>query len=317
MNISGNVIISVAMGQFLEVRNAVEFAGTARKIGITEDIIVVVSPDANTEFIQTLLKYDIIVFTSEVFCKSIHGTITNTIRVFTTDCSFINSTSVAISNQTEEISPENKMSPSEVSSINMLRYYVYQNLVVQYSSNSLVFLSDFKDVLFQSNPFNFKLDEWYPHNQLVMFLESHPNMIINRQPSNKGWILDCYGDKGLNLIGSNTVSCSGNTMGTRDAMIGYVVLMLKQLDPVVRYRMSGSKMPTKDTCTDLGKDQGFHNWLLYARILDKYMNVKVYQQGEGAVNVIGGFYGDKKLLKFHLNEWKVLQGVAPYQVICN
>ena len=55
-------------------------------------------------------------------------------------------------------------------------------------------------------------------------------------------------------------------------------------------------------------DQGFHNWLVYSGQLDKYMDIKVYQQGEGPVNTVGAFFGERALLKFDLKTWKVLQG---------
>jgi hypothetical protein len=41
---------------------------------------------------------------------------------------------------------------------------------------------------------------------------------------NSGWIRGCYGEAGLQKIGSNTVSCSGVTLGTRNAIIAYVSL---------------------------------------------------------------------------------------------
>jgi hypothetical protein len=78
------------------------------------------------------------------------------------------------------------------------------------------------------------------------------------------------------------------------------------LDPRVRYGRNTTK--TNQNCISLGMDQGFHNWLVYSGQLDKYMDIKVYQQGEGPVNTVGAFFGERALLKFDLETWKVLQG---------
>jgi hypothetical protein len=56
----------------------------------------------------------------------------------------------------------------------------------------------------------------------VVFQEAYPNKVIYRCVFNGGWISNCYGEEGLRKVGSNTVSCSGVTMGTRDAILAYV-----------------------------------------------------------------------------------------------
>ena len=47
------------------------------------------------------------------------------------------------------------------------------------------------------------------------------------------------------------------------------------------------------------------------------MDLKIYQQGEGPVNTVGAFYGDRAVLKFSLEEWKILRGTAPQKYIHN
>jgi hypothetical protein len=65
-------------------------------------------------------------------------------------------------------------------------------------------------------------------------------------------------------------------------------------------------------------DQGFHNWLVYSGQLDKYIDIKVYQQGEGPVNTVGAFFpGERALLKFNLTEWKILRGQVPDRYFYN
>ncbi len=46
--------------------------------------------------------------------------------------------------------------------------------------------------------------------------------MIYRCQYNGGWIQNCYGDKALELVGSNPVSCSGVSLGSRNAIIVYV-----------------------------------------------------------------------------------------------
>ena len=56
-------------------------------------------------------------------------------------------------------------------------------------------------------------------------------------------------------------------------------------------------------------DQGFHNYLLYGGALNKVLRVKVFQQGEGAVNTVGAFFqGKRALIKRSLADWQVLAG---------
>lgn len=64
-------------------------------------------------------------------------------------------------------------------------------------------------------------------------------------------------------------------------------------------------------------DQGFHNWLVYSGQLDKYMDLKIYQQGEGPVNTVGSFFGQRAILKFSLTDWKVLKGESPNKFFYN
>jgi hypothetical protein len=50
--------------------------------------------------------------------------------------------------------------------------------------------------------------------------------VIDRCVFNAGWIENCYGLEALKKIGTNTVSCSGVSFGTKDAVMVYVSLLL-------------------------------------------------------------------------------------------
>lgn len=91
--------------------------------------------------------------------------------------------------------------------------------------------------------------------------------------------------------------------------------MVQQLNPQVRYGKGTTK--SNDACVTGGMDQGFHNWLLYTGELEKYMDLKIFQQGEGPVNTIGSFFGQRIILKIPLTEWGVMKGAKGSQMIYN
>ncbi len=97
--------------------------------------------------------------------------------------------------------------------------------------------------------------------------------------------------------------------------------MIIQLIPEVRYpgiELSDS-MRGPGCYNALGVDQGFHNWLLYSGQLAKYLDVRIFQQGEGPVNTLGGLFGkyNKEMLGLSLTEMKILRGATPNKIIYN
>lgn len=94
-------------------------------------------------------------------------------------------------------------------------------------------------------------------------------------------------------------------------------MIVEQADPKVRLATVGGNLTDNSKCMMFGVDQGFHNLLLYSGKFADIMNVKLFQQGEGIVNTVGGFYGEKKLLKAQLSDWKILRGESPFKYIYN
>lgn len=74
---------------------------------------------------------------------------------------------------------------------------------------------------------------------------------------------------------------------------------------------------TNKKCWGLGFDQAVHNYLLYTGLLTQLMNVKVFPQGEGPVNTLGGFFGDAKILRASLAEWKIIRGEEAFKYVYN
>lgn len=113
--------------------------------------------------------------------------------------------------------------------------------------------------------------------------------------------------------------------------------MVRQLDPAVRYERfsqlnssdssfsvtspassSSTPPPTNNKgCISLGMDQGFHNWLLYSGQLDRYLDIRIFPQGEGPVNTVGAFFGERAVVKLPLTVWGVLKGEPPHQAFYN
>jgi hypothetical protein len=189
---SDQAIFSCAFATTYMARDATFFAGTARKSGFTGDIVVAVLPKSNPAFLDKLKEYNVSVYTVPIECSG-----RSDVR-----CKF------------------NGVADFPVT---LSRYYAYQAWASKYPQNAYIMISDFRDVIFQSNPFKNKIADWGPTNfDLVLFQEAHPNRVINRCPHTGGYTLGCYGKEAYRRVGSNIISSSGIVFGTRDAIIVYV-----------------------------------------------------------------------------------------------
>lgn len=103
------------------------------------------------------------------------------------------------------------------------RYYLYRLWAQQYNRDTIIMLSDFRDVLFQSNPFDYMLGSWLrtPFSMAVV-LENHPLKIIESCNFNGVWMSKCYGPPQTKHVAWHTVSCSGISYGMRNAIAIYV-----------------------------------------------------------------------------------------------
>jgi len=188
-------ILTTGMSPEVMPRNVKIFAGTLRKYGYAGDIVIGILPYTRQSIYPHLRKYNVITYHVNVSSKleSKHTYI------------------YSLYGQTPYYT------------VNVNRYILYKWWAMKYSSRTQILVADFRDVFFQSNPFTYRTFEWAPPvAQLVVFQESHPNSVISRCTYNSMWIHLCYGVEALRLIGHNTVSCSGLTMGTRDAILAYV-----------------------------------------------------------------------------------------------
>lgn len=140
-------------------------------------------------------------------------------------------------------------------------YYVYLHHNPQYSN---VTIADVRDVLFQRDPFSFQREK-----DLACFLEDDRTAIKNCE-FNRAWITEGFGKDALHKVGDNVISCSGVTIGTRTAMMGYLEQMV---DHMLRLKFHGN-----------GIDQGVHNYILYN---NRVPEVQLFKNGRGPVLTMG------------------------------
>jgi len=192
-NPDGPAVISAAIGPYMRY-NIETFAGTARRSGYTSDLVIGYSSD-RPGFIRGLHEFDTIAYLMSLECN---GKKSHALRCH-------------LKGQ--------KLSLS----INMLRFYIYIYWARMYNSNAILMITDFRDVVFQSNPFEYNIRDWMPPSaQFVTFQEAFPNKAIYRCTYNSAWIKKCYGEASYNKVSSYTVACSGVSLGTAEAMIVYV-----------------------------------------------------------------------------------------------
>ena len=141
-------------------------------------------------------------------------------------------------------------------------YYLY--LSEHRGKYDKVLLADVRDVLFQRDPFDF---EWKA--ELNCFLEDD-RQLIKDCPYNSNWLRNGFGEETLNALGDNVTSCSGVTVGTYDAIMHYLELMI---DEMVRLKSHPA-----------GIDQGVHNYLIYK---GKLNGARLFPNGSGPILTMG------------------------------
>mmetsp|Transcript_10930 Transcript_10930/g.17806 ORF Transcript_10930/g.17806 Transcript_10930/m.17806 type:complete len:391 (+) Transcript_10930:73-1245(+) len=284
---SSQAIFSCAFSTTYMAKDAIFFAGTARKTGFKGDIVVAVLPGSQEDFLNKLKEYNVSVYTAQMECTG-HSDVR---------CKFHNVPDYPVT---------------------LLRHFFYQQWAIKYPESAYIMLADFRDVLFQSNPFKNKFWSWGPENyDLTLFQEAHPNRVLNRCPHMGGFLLRCYGKDVYRKLGANVVSSSGVVFGLRDAIMVYTQLINNHANVEGRMGVAANATFNNKNCWGLGVDQAFHNYLLYSGRFHELMTVKLFPQGEGPVNTVGGFFGEKKILRASLAEWKLLRGEAPYQYVYN
>jgi len=280
-------IFAVLVDEIMKPRDAKYFLGTARKVGFDGDIVIAINSATSKEVVNIFKQYKSIVYSISLAPDKRYGE--NVYYLY---------------------------NGTQTHPINLMRFHFYKWWSMMYSSNTYIMLSDMRDVFFQSDPFNYQYRLWTPPKaQLVVFLEAYPRGIINNCRYNKGWIRRCYGQNAVERIGHNNISITGIVMGTRNAILVYSSILLNQTAHKTRLQYGANKYENiQKYCKSTGMDQAFHNWILYTGILEKYMKIRIFPQGEGPVNTVGYLTQDD----IEPSSIKtILRGQPPHAVIVN
>ncbi|RYY82344.1 hypothetical protein EON63_13540 [archaeon] len=266
-------IVSVAFDPNYIIKDALHFVGTARRAGFAGDIVIPILPNSKGEFVDKLIQYNASVFTVHTQC--VIPTQGNQYCVFM---------------------------QAQIP-ISIFRAFIYLNTLLTYADHTKIMLSDFRDVFFQSDPFQSKALQYMKlPSQIVVFTESYPNRIISRCPLTSSRVLECYGKEIMQEMGGSVVSTSLNLFCMQPACLAYLFLLISQLDSQIRQIYSNttstsslamsytSSLPFSvdssagvdgraNRCVQFACDLAFHNMLLYNNVFSKYLTVKVYGQG--------------------------------------
>nr|WKN36971.1 hypothetical protein K4G66_31890 [Tunicatimonas sp. TK19036] len=149
---------------------------------------------------------------------------------------------------------------------NSLRYFLYQAYLKEHKGEyDQVMHTDIRDVIFQKNPFD------YPYQDGVYFFLEHTTTKLGSSQHNSYWIQHGFGQKVLDQMKDETISCSGVTIADYDSFMDYLSKMTNHL----------CKIP--DTG---GMDQGIHNYMLRNNQLSKFHTVP---DDSGTVSTISTF----------------------------
>ena len=133
------------------------------------------------------------------------------------------------------------------------------------ASTEKVFLTDCRDVFFQSDPF-----AWSQSPGLHVFLEENAKN-IGECEFNGRWIRNLFGEAAFQELATRTVSCAGTVFGDEQAVIDYLRRMVRTTMQVRNMRL-------------IDGDQGVHNYLVHTGRLS---NLTIYPNRQGPVMTVG------------------------------
>lgn len=138
------------------------------------------------------------------------------------------------------------------------RYFrYYRHLARNVDRYRNVMVTDVRDVFFQHDPFAFDIGD-----QVHCFLEG---TTIGGQRHNREWVERAYGLDVARALADKPASCSGTTIGSSRAMLGYLRAMIEQLVALPQFS---------------GMDQPVHNYLIHTGRLE---NVKLHENRDSPV----------------------------------
>jgi hypothetical protein len=128
------------------------------------------------------------------------------------------------------------------------RYFFYKKFLEVSNGISRVFITDSRDVIFQSSPFP-EIGEYF-------FVYAEPRLIGDCQ-INRRWIEKYYGVSFVDRVSALPILCSGTTQGSYKLIKEYVEVMCREIENKI----------LENFIVDVGDDQGIHNYLIYSNKL--------------------------------------------------
>jgi hypothetical protein len=128
-----------------------------------------------------------------------------------------------------------------------------------------VFITDSRDVFFQSNIFS-----WNPSPGVHFFLEETAEK-IGRSVHNSKWLKTQFGQETLDELANETISCAGTTFGDIQSIIEY-------LSTMVSVSMKAMSLREPDG------DQGIHNYIVCKKLLP---HAAIHENRYGPVMTMG------------------------------
>lgn len=156
-------------------------------------------------------------------------------------------------------------------------YWIWQR---HYNPSSRIWIVDFRDLVFQSNPMEHPTLKDTAPTTLHLFEESELRRITEVERFTGTMIRDFFGPGMVDQIGNQTVLCSGVSMGGKVAMEQYLLMMTWHMDNVMGNRVGKG-------------DQAHHNVLYYMGELANQMGIdliQVWKNFRGAVANTGYTY---------------------------
>lgn len=151
-----------------------------------------------------------------------------------------------------------------VTGVLALRYLEYYQFVNTIDDQTGVFITDIRDVIFQSNPFASKI--------VGLELYQEENNLLGTCKFNYPWLERAVGPNKARKLRANPVLCAGTTAGDANAMRGYLGVMSSHV--------SNNTLPVGLI------DQAYHNYSYYSGALSE-LNTTVFENRYGRVQTLG------------------------------
>ena len=183
--------------------------------------------------------------------------------------------------------------------VQVKRYGVYLNLLKKTKYKNIL-ICDSRDVYFQSDPFDYVYK-----GSINFFLESKK---IKDCPFNSSWLLKTYGENVLKKLEDEIINCSGTTLGTHNAMMSYLELMVSHSIKFKFKKRLKYLLTLRRDKLGRGADQAYANYIAHNRLIN---DTFLYSNEKGPIATV--CYLDKIIFNNDLQLMNDLD--TPYLVV--